>query len=318
MRRPVVAVLDTGAGEHPWLPDTIVRRHVEVGGLPIGLTDPATDSEVSGVVDAPLLGELDTDSGHGTFIAGLIRQLCPDADILAIRIMSGDGVVTESDLLGAICALLVRQVQAQKQGRPDELIDVLSLSLGYYHEQPTDALFDHVLLAPLQALAATGVAVAVAAGNDSTYRPMYPAAFTPWASGLVAAATRDAVPLLSVGARNPDDTTIALFSNAGPWVSCHRRGSALVSTFPVTMNGAEQASDRLVVAGDGVRSTIDPDNFASGFGTWSGTSFAAPILAGELAATIFEQGDLDAIDPASCVARGWHAVTAALPHLVRP
>ena len=47
-------------------------------------------------------GSLDSDAGHGTFIAGLIRQQCPDADILAMRIMAGDGVVPESDVLDAL------------------------------------------------------------------------------------------------------------------------------------------------------------------------------------------------------------------------
>jgi hypothetical protein len=31
------------------------------------------------------------------------------------------------------------------------------------------------------------------------------------------------------------------------------------------------------------RETIDPDDFRGGFGVWSGTSFAAPLMAGRLA-----------------------------------
>ncbi len=31
---------------------------------------------------------------------------------------------------------------------------------------------------------------------------------------------------------------------------------------------------------------MDPDDFSSGFGVWSGTSFAAPVLAGEVAAAL--------------------------------
>jgi subtilisin family serine protease len=317
----VVAVLDTGAGPHPWLPDTIVHRDPTVDGTasghPIGLTDPATDPEGADAVGDQLLGELGSDSGHGTFIAGLIRQLCPEADVLAVRIMHNDGMVTESDMLHSLHALHIRQAIAQRDDRPELLIDVVSMSFGYYHEQPEDSKFDHVLLAPLRALAGRGVAVVAAAGNDSTYRCMYPAAFTPWAHGLVTVPHHTQVPLISVGALNPDVSTIALFSNAGEWVACHRRGAALVSTFPITMDGSMEASERVVVAGDGVRSTIDPDNFSSGFGIWSGTSFSAPILAGQLAASMLADGPMPA-DHIGCVERAWSAVSAQVPGLVRP
>jgi subtilisin family serine protease len=117
------------------------------------------------------------------------------------------------------------------------------------------------------------------------------------------------VPVISVGALNPD-RTIALFSNAGPWVSCHRPGAALVSTFPISFDASEQALYRVDLAGEGIRSTIDPDNFHSGFGTWSGTSFAAPVLAGELAQCLLDGdcGPLDATDRQSTVSRAWNAV----------
>ena len=58
----------------------------------LGLPDPTPIPSVTGVSDDPYEGVLDPDAGHGTFIAGLIRQNCPDADILAVRVMGGDGV----------------------------------------------------------------------------------------------------------------------------------------------------------------------------------------------------------------------------------
>ena len=132
-----------------------------------------------------LEGVLDSDAGHGTFIAGLIRQVCPDANILAMRIMAGDGVVAESDLLDALYLLVARQQEALATPQPERLVDVVSLSLGYYHELPDDLSFDPVLLKPIRALGSMGVAVVASAGNDSTDRPMFPAAFSPWPGGPV-------------------------------------------------------------------------------------------------------------------------------------
>ncbi|MEP7178730.1 MAG: S8/S53 family peptidase [Pseudonocardiales bacterium] len=311
-RRPVVAVLDTGVGSHPWLGPTIVRRDASAAGVPMGIQDPATDPEVAGVIDDPYEGVLDSDAGHGTFIAGLIRQVCPDADILAIRVMPSDGVVAESDLLDALKLLVIRQNLARATPDASQVIDVVSLSLGYYHEQPDDITFDPQLLSPLRALSRSGVAVVASAGNDSTGRPAYPAAFTPYPGGQIPAFDANCVPLISVGALNPDGT-IALFSNAGPWVACHRPGAALVSTFPVTFNASAESSYRAFVPGEGWRETIDPDDFRSGFGTWSGTSFAAPVLAGELAQCLLELegkfGAVAAADWAGAVERAWNAIT---------
>ena len=42
------------------------------------------------------------------------------------------------------------------------------------------------------------------------------------------------------------------------------------------------------------RGTIDPDDYSSGFAAWSGTSFAAPVLAGEVAKGLLA---LEAQDP---------------------
>jgi hypothetical protein len=314
VRRPVVAVLDTGAGAHPWLDAGIVRRNPTVdgtiGGYPLGLTDPATDPEQGGVLDDIYEGVLDSDAGHGTFIAGIIRQLCPDADILAVRIMASDGVVAEGDLLNAITAVLQRQALAQDSGRPDLAIDVVSLSLGYYHEQPDDAAFDPMLLAPLTELGARGVAVVASAGNDATARQMFPAAFTPYPGGIVQKPDPNIVPLVSVGALNPNRRTIAMFSNGGRWVRCYRPGASIVSTVPNTFNASTQPSNVVDIPGEGVRATIDQDDFRGGFATWSGTSFAAPYLAGQIAAAVLSGrfGPPDPIDATSSVSRCWAAL----------
>jgi subtilisin family serine protease len=318
VRRPVVAVLDTGCGQHPWLPDSIVDRAPTVDGTPQGqlIGMPADATEVTGVVDDPLEGDLDAAAGHGTFIAGLIRQICPDANILAVHVADGGGAVAEDALLEALGRLVCRQQRAVN-GAPELLVDVVSLSMGYYDEQAGTGTFPTRLQAGLEALGRLGTAVVVSAGNDATTRPMYPAALTPHPGGHIDVPDHDCVPVMSVGATNPDGT-VALFSNAGDWVACHRPGAGLVSTFPTTFDASAQASYAGHFANMS-RATIDPDNFSSGFGTWSGTSFAAPILAGHLAQAMVDGGcgDLDAGDCASCVDRGWAAITAQVG-TVRP
>jgi subtilisin family serine protease len=301
-RRPVVAVLDTGIEDHPWFTPDVVSR----ASLPTAF---ATQL-MTAVIDNPLEGTLAPLAGHGTFIAGLIRQVCPDANLLDLRVMGNDGVVPEDLLLDALCLLAARQHKAQQSGDATSVVDVVSLSLGYYHELQEDLAYDGFIRQPLQMLSGMGVAVVVSAGNDATSRPMFPAAFYPHAGGEVPAPLAAAVPLISVGALNPDGTT-ALFSNAGDWVGCHRPGAELVSTFPVSLDAAAQAAFRNGNAPT-VRATIDPDDFSSGFGTWSGTSFAAPVLAGELAAALADGscGNLDELDAGLSVTRGWAAITA--------
>jgi subtilisin family serine protease len=140
---------------------------------------------------------------------------------------------------------------------------------------------------------------------------MFPAAFAPHPGGVISTLDPDCVPVTSVGATNPNGTT-ALFSNAGDWVTCRRYGASLVSTVPVNLNGSAQSS-YWVRAGAEERATIDPDDFVSGFATWSGTSFAAPALAGEIAQKLAEGGcgHLGPVDLDTAVQRGWAAFSGA-------
>ncbi len=306
-RPPVVAGPDPGLGAHPGYdghPGVI--RGVTYAGLPIG-GDEADQGD--GAVEG-LDGTLAPLAGHGTFIAGLLRQGAPAASILPLGVMDAGGSVSESDLLRALALLLLRHVDGQRGGRPDEVIDVLSLSLGYYHETPQDAITTSFLRVLLDRYGAHGVVVVAAAGNDATTEPLLPAGF---------AADRDApdhvghrVPLVSVGALNPPGDTAAFFSNDGSRVSCWRPGAALVSTLPTSFEGAGQEGAETVPTGFHPRGTIDLDDFTSGFGIWSGTSFAAPVLAAEVLAHLTGAGDLADTDPDAMVARGWDAVRAVV------
>ena len=327
-RWPVIAVLDTAIAEHRWFPEGIVIRDVRCADLSIGLPDHADGATEEPDRRIPLDGQLGPTEGHGTFIAGLIRQKCPTATILSVQVIQDDGVVAEADLLEALNKLWLRQKLAIINNRPEDLIDVVSMSLGYYHEDYADLAFDPLLLAPIRALAQLGVAIIVSSGNDATTRPMYPAAFAPYPDGVISDVLPDELPVVAVGASNPD-RSVALFSNEGAWVRAHRPGASLVSTLPPTdAAGSPSVEFETEVKepalrepyGKNLRSTLDPDDFTAGFGVWSGSSFAAPILAGEVAAHLTAMGlpPADDVDPHRAVTRGWDAISARVPELQRP
>jgi serine protease len=324
MRRPVVAILDTGCGAHPWL-DGVVDRDQKFDGETIGYDNPETDPEKFPDQTGPLDGSIDPLAGHGTFIAGLIHQACPDADIVSWRAVPSTGPIVETDWIKTL-SQVVELVQRHAADKDDGLaIDVLSLSLGYYHETPDDLDEDSVVKDLLDVLASYGTVVVCSAGNDATARESYPAAFAPRPKdgkipddGKVTAPA-DRTPILSVGALNPDGT-VALFSNTGPWVRAYEQGAALLSTMPPFQGGMEPLARTNAFGLP--RASIDPDDYSrpdpedatkrvGGFGLWSGTSFAAPTMAGLIAKAMLPHMPSEDYDekPEQAVARAWKALT---------
>jgi hypothetical protein len=308
-RRPVVAVLDTGVRAHPWLDVApgpgggydIDPHHDGDGFIEIdhdiqkAILLEGEQAEASGdrprqvirhpwdtpVSADPLIGELGPALGHGTFIAGIVRQVAPRARVLSIRVMHSDDIVYEGDLLTAVTALASRVALAEATD-PAKMVDVVSLSLGYFSESPADQAFSSALWQAIQVLLDLGVVVVAAAGNFSTTRLFYPAAFAqrPTPAGHV--------PLISVGALNPNGSR-AVFSDGGHWVTAWASGGAVVSTLPTDVNGSRSPELRLPAHPDGPlpagherasqREALDPDDYSGGFAVWSGTSFSAPLLA---------------------------------------
>jgi subtilisin family serine protease len=246
--------------------------------------------------------------------------------------MTSDGLVPEDDVLEVLQDLLHVQEEALANGDAAMVIDVLTISFGCYHEDLAEEGSDPSALTAtsfatvLRDLGSLGILVVAGAGNDATARPFVPAAFA--GDALKGAG---GLPLVSVGSLNPNRSTVSLFSNSGTWVTAYRNGAAIISTMPRKRNASSQAStdvagiDTLVLqaerdavkAGEAARpqdrATIDLDDYNSGFGVWSGTSFAAPVLAGQLAHALAGM-DTVAIDRDSMIARGW----AALAQVLRP
>jgi hypothetical protein len=307
-RRPVVAILDNGCGRHPWLAN-VVRPEPMLGYDVIGHSEPDTNPEVWSVDGLPLDDSVDAVAGHGTFMAGLVHMFCPDASVVAVRVVEPDGVALESHVvltLAQIAEVVRRHRNGEQGGFP---VDVLIMSMGYYHETSTEAA--HSALAEVLAFLGTlGVIVVAAAGNDATSRPMYPAAFAASSAGSTSTSS---VPVVSVGANNPDGSA-AMFSNSGPWVKSWQPGASLVSTMPTTFRGTGTRSAG--VASSGERQPVDPDDFRTGFAVWSGTSFAAPVLGGQLAASLLADAGSGALHDEAGLSAAVAGARQALSHCV--
>lgn len=313
-RRAVVAVLDTGVRAHSWL-DVHAKPTAPGGYVADGFVEVSQEMQdlISAqaatlgagsfdlprqviklpwdqpVTEEPLVGELDTHTGHGTFIAGIVRQVAPRAKVLSLRIMHSDGIVYEGDLICAL-GLLAERVAAAQGGDMSGMVDVVCLSLGYYSESAADVVYSSGLRAVIDELLGLGVAVIAAAGNYASSRRFYPAAFASQPP------SPESIPLISVGALNPNGSK-ALFSDGGSWVTAWAPGAAMISTFPQDINGSRApeirmrahpaneppAAHALLPA---TREALDPDDYSGGFAAWSGTSFAAPLLAAQVARSL--------------------------------
>jgi hypothetical protein len=269
-RRTVVAILDTAVADHPWWQTDPQDDRFLVNARNRGwdpgprLLEPAKD-------DSPGLRELAAQEGHGTFTAGLVRQIAPDAQVLAVHAIDDNGDVQGDHVLNAL-----EWVRGQLSEN-----DVVCLPFGFRPMLPDDQRYLAMLATVLGRLSHAGIHVVAAAGNDGDDKPVYPAAFAKKPPD-----TPEDHPfwIRSVGATNIDikDAPRAYYSNGGSWVTDLTVGTSVVSTFPV-VNAAATPEFDLVGTG-GPRQAADPDDFRGGFARWSGTSFSAVIHGARIAA----------------------------------
>ncbi len=147
--------------------------------------------------------------------------------------------------------------------------DVVLLPFGGY---TSDDRLSPALRRALHGLSAD-TAIVGAAGNFASDRPFWPAA---------------ASSVLAVGAIDGEGSR-ALFSNYGPWVNAWATGVDVISSF-VTFQGRQAPSTGSMVA-------------FNGYAEWSGTSFAAASVAGEIARTM-QPGTIPSAATASVLAMG--------------
>ena len=269
-------------GSTPGCRTTIVDRHVELDGHPSAITTtriPRSIPTCSGRSTASSTPCRDT--ARSSPGSSARRRRMPTSWRSASRTPSASSRSRTCSAGGGGRVLSTATAPARNGGRP---VDVLNLSLGYYHETPQDGLYSRDLHELLTVIRELGTVVVVSAGNDATDRPTFPASLWPWPGSDNGLRPDDFAAHISVGALNPSGGSSALFSNVGPWVRRYAKGASIVSTLPA-FDGGIQASARDDEY-DLHRLTIGPEDFRGGFGVWSGTSFAAPLVAGLIAARL--------------------------------
>ncbi|MES4887781.1 S8/S53 family peptidase [Streptomyces sp. NPDC096012] len=224
--------------------------------------------------------------GHGTFIAGILAAIAPDAAITVRGTLNDAGAVLESEFGGKLFEAV------DQDGWPD----VISLSAG----TPTESTGSLLGLdAFMRELRSRPTLLVAAAGNNGSDTPFWPAAYS--------ALPEYADSVLSVGALRGDGDAAACFSNHGPWVRVYAPGERLTSaltgfdtpvpyvyqhsTYETCRFGSGYACTcqfprHTGVLSEGRQSTgAKPDQVMfDGLAQWSGTSFATPVVAGLVAA----------------------------------
>ncbi len=206
----------------------------------------AEESQRQTFAGDPRLPALPEYGGHGTFIAGVARCRAPRCKIEHQRFVVEGGAVRESDMVSR----LERAIAATPEPH------VINLSAGG-HTRNGLRLKSFRRLWNEQLKHLSDTVLIAAAGNDGTDDPFYPAAFT-WAVGV---GSLD---------RNGD---ISSFSNYAKSADIYVVGRNHVNAFPVGTYECRETPDK-----------GDQRIFTTGLARWSGTSFAAPLFAGLVAA----------------------------------
>ncbi|GCD91280.1 S8/S53 family peptidase [Nocardioides sp. LS1] len=183
-------------------------------------------------------------AGHGTFIAGVVRCLAPGTTVYVERFLTGTGAMLETDMVAQLRQALAREPH------------LINLSAGAVTRRNHPLLSFEAFWE--QDLSQTPNCLLVAAaGNDATAAPLWPAAFD-WALG--------------VGSLDRDGH-VSRFSNHGPSADVYALGRNLVNAYPDGTYVCHETPD-----------TGDVRVFDRGMARWSGTSFAAPVVVGLIAA----------------------------------
>ena len=224
---------------YPWLEGVDGDRPADRLGriLPRGLP---------GIPDEGEWWSIPFDAGHGTFVAGVARSMAPRASVYVGNHFTMAGAALEYGVISGLDELI--RVQSPH---------VINLSAGTYTRK------DLPLLSFSDFRQRYDIPLVAAAGNDSTCRPFWPAAFD-WAIG--------------VGAFGGDEQNLAYFSNYGDWVNVYSLGEGLVNAYATGVYTYKEPPKR------------PTQQVFRGMARWDGTSFSAALVSGRIAAEIARGG----------------------------
>ena len=226
---PDTGLLDGAAAGHSWL---------------AGVTGTEDKLDVQGGVT-----RIPDYAGHGTFIAGVARCMAPAARVHVAGDFNRAGAISEH--------MIVLRLREALRLAPD----VISLSAGGSTRKDLPMLGMEAFWETYRHY--KGLVLVASAGNNSSRRPFWPAAFPQ---------------VVGVGALAANGRSRAHFSDYGPWVDVYAPGEHLVNAFA-----------------HGIYTYREPPNTGThhfhGMARWSGTSFSAPLVAGLIAARITRTGE---------------------------
>jgi subtilisin family serine protease len=214
--------------------------------------------------------------GHGTHVAGLVALAAPSAQIMPLRVLDAQGGTDAWTLAVA----MLHAVDPDGDPSTNDGAHVINLSLAGPNRT---RLLDSIAL--LASCSVPAVADPTADLSDSGYEDDRRRCSGFGGAVVVAAAGNDgsrsvksypaaegAYGLLAVAASTAD-RRVASFSNSGNWIQIAAPGEGITSSVP------------------------------GGWGTWSGTSMAAPLVSGAAALLIGAAPQFGATDVVRCITR---------------
>jgi thermitase len=243
------------AGRPVWRPPNEARIQVAVIDTGLGYrTDDwlqrLTNPEVDPLYPDPNIRTLGLGAGHGTFVAGIVQRVGPSTDIRMYEGLDIDGV-------GDDITVGMKIEQAARDGA-----QIINLSLGTQtiDDKPPPGIETGIRRA---IEINNDILIVCAAGNYGDSRKVWPAAFS-----LLDFSKNNVVAVAGLNAQG--EKPEPEWSTHGDFVQISAIAEGIVSTY------VEGTEDLLV--------ENPPDIFAiNDFAIWSGTSFAAPQVVGEVA-----------------------------------